>query len=188
MLREVLTRRLEEQFSTHTAVGHIGHTILVAEEEGIIRITIAVLTTVLDVSARVLLLSLLIEHVHECSILRLEVAYEAEFRLLRIDMGEGEGDLLSEGGSNSFDIDTFLLEVRECFLETRELAVVLEELLCADRSSSGHIAILGEVLHEVILYGLGRDFFGELLELLEDLLVFATIGHGTHDFARLEGD
>ena len=103
-------------------------------------------------------------------------------------MGDGEGELLSEGGSNSFDIDAFLLEVRECFPETRELAVVLDELLCADCSSSGHIAILGEELHEVILYGLGRDFLGELLELLEDLLVFATIGHRTHDFARLEGD
>ena len=79
-------------------------------------------------------------------------------------------------------------ELRECFLEVRELAVVLDELLHAERGCSGHIAILGEELHEVILYGLGRDFFGELLELLEDLLVFATIGHRTHDFARLEGD
>ena len=65
---------------------------------------------------------------------------------------------------------------------------MLDELLHAERGCSGHIAILGEELHEVILYGLGRDFLAELLELLEDLLVFATIGHRTHDFARLEGD
>ena len=135
-----------------------------------------------------LLLSLLVESVDERGILRLEVAYEAEVRLLRIDAGEGEGDLLSEGGDDSFDVDAFRLELRECFLEVRELAVVLEELLHAERGCSGHIAILGEELHEVILYGLGRDFLGELLELLEDLLVFATIGHRTHDFARLEGD
>ena len=79
-----------------------------------------------------LLLSLLIEHIYERSILRLEVDYEAEVSLLRIDVGAGEGELLSEGGSDSFDIDAFLLEVRECFPETRELAVVLDELLCAD--------------------------------------------------------
>ena len=161
---------------------------MVAEEEGTFRNAIAVLTTVLDVSARVLLLSLLVEHIHERGILRLEVAYEAEVRLLRIDVGEGEGNLFSEGGDDSFDVDAFLLELRECFLEVRELAVVLEELLHAERGCSGHIAILGEELHEVILYGLGRDFLGELLELLEDLLVFATIGHRTHDFARLKGD
>ena len=97
VLREVLTRGLEELFSSHTAVDQIGHTVLVAEEEGTFCYAIAVVSTILDVSARVLLLSLLIEHIYERSILRLEVDYEAEVSLLRIDVGAGEGELLSEG-------------------------------------------------------------------------------------------
>ena len=109
---EVCTSTLKEVVLAHQAVGKVAHPIFVAVDEWALSYEIAV-GTLSCVSARDLLLSLLVESIDERGVLGLEVDDEAILwvRPVLRNAGEGEGDLISEGGGDSLKVEAVSLEL-----------------------------------------------------------------------------
>ena len=109
---EVCTSTLKEVVLAHQAVGKVAHPILIAVDEWNLSCEIAV-GTLSSVQARVLLLCLLVESVDERGVLGLEVDDEAILWVHPVlcYAGEGEGDLISEGGGDSLKVEAVSLEL-----------------------------------------------------------------------------